>query len=422
MKVQAKQTGRTLRHPKHSFHLFTKPMQIQPFMIAPVLAGETMKNLLLQSRVVTDPVANRLLGWWQEYYFFYVRARTAVMVANEEDLIRRLFVDPATDVSSLLSGSSPAMYTRAGSISWTARCLVQVVENYFRDDGQAWNMVVTDGLPAAQISGNSWMDSLQAKAATLEDDPTLVVGADDAITGSEVDKLMEQWAYLRDMNMTDMSYDDYLRSFGVKVSEEQLDAPELIRYVREFQYPSNHINTATGVATSAVSWSVQERADKDRFFREPGFIFGVTVTRPKCYSATQKSAAVHELMGAYDWLPAVLSGDKNSSLKDLAANHGLFGGLNMGDLVWDIRDLFVYGDQFLNFEIPDVVPNTMRIGLAHLPWASGQTRYIADSELVNFFASGEKIQIEQDGIVSLSILGQQRDNYRRGTDLGAVAL
>lgn len=422
MKVQAKQTGRTLRHPKHTFHLLTKPMQIQPFMIAPVLAGETMKNLLLQSRVVTDPVANRLLGWWQEYYFFYVRARTAVSNSGEEDLIRRLFVDPATDVSSLLSGSSPAMYTRSGSISWTARCLVQVVENYFRDDGQAWNMVLTDGLPAAQIAGNSWMDSLQAKAAAFEDDPTLVVGVDDAITGSEVDRLMEQWAYLRDMNMTDMSYDDYLRSFGVKVSEEQIDAPELIRYVREFQYPSNHINTASGVATSAVSWSIQERADKDRFFREPGFIFGVTVTRPKVYSATQKSAAVHELMGAYDWLPAVLSGDKNSSLKELAANHGLLGDLNMGDLVWDIRDLFVYGDQFLNFEIPDVVPNTMRTGLAHLPWATGQTRYIADSELVNFFASGEKTQIEQDGVVSLSILGQQRDNYRRGTDLGAVAL
>ena len=75
MKTQANRVGRVQRHPKHTFHLFTRPYQIQPFLIAPVLAGETMKNLLLQARVVTDPVQNRLIGWWQEYYFFYVKAR-----------------------------------------------------------------------------------------------------------------------------------------------------------------------------------------------------------------------------------------------------------------------------------------------------------------------------------------------------------
>lgn len=266
------------------------------------------------------------------------------------------------------------------------------------------------------------MDSLQLKTAVLEDDPTLTVGADDLITGSEVDKLMEQWTYLRDMNMTDMSYEDYLRSYGVKVSEEVTGAPELIRYVREYQYPSNHINTTSGVATSAVSWSIQERADKDRFFREPGFIFGVTVTRPKVYSATQKSALVHELMGAYDWLPAILTGDANSSLKDLPAGHGVFGGLTTENMAFDIRDLFVYGDQFLNFSIPDVVPNTVSSNLAHLPWAGGETRYVAEQELVNLFVTSDRSKIEHDGIVSLSILGMQRDNYRRGTELGAVSL
>ena len=422
MKVQARQTGRVQRHPRHTYHLFTQPFQIQPFMIAPVLAGETMKNLLLQARVVTDPVANRLIGWWQEHYFFYVKARSAIFAASDEDLIRRMFVDPATDVSALLSGSSPAMYARASTISWTSRCLVQVVENFFRDEGQPYNLIEIGGLPSAQISGNSWMDSLQMKTAILEDDPTLTVGEDDKITGSEVDKLMEQWTYLRDMNMTDMTYDDYLRSYGVKVSEEDVGAPELIRYMREYQYPSNHINTSTGAATSAVSWSVQERADKDRFFREPGFIFGVTVTRPKVYSAAQKSAAVHEMMSAYEWLPAILANDANSSLKDLAAGHNLLGGLVTENMVYDIRDLFMYGDQFLNFSIPDVVPNEVRANLAHIPWGDGTTRYVDGSEVVNFFADGTRTHIEHDGVVSLTILGKQRDNYRRGTDLGAVAL
>lgn len=68
---------RVLRNPQHRFSLQTRPYQLQPFMIAPVLPGETMKNLLLQARVVTHPLSPdlRLVGWWNEYFFFYVKHR-----------------------------------------------------------------------------------------------------------------------------------------------------------------------------------------------------------------------------------------------------------------------------------------------------------------------------------------------------------
>ena len=70
----ARQT-RTMRSPKHTFNLVTRPWQIQPFMIAPVLPGETLKSLTMQARVVTDPVKSKLVGWWHETYFFYVKHR-----------------------------------------------------------------------------------------------------------------------------------------------------------------------------------------------------------------------------------------------------------------------------------------------------------------------------------------------------------
>jgi hypothetical protein len=63
------------RNPQHRFYLETRPWQIQPFLIAPVLPGETMKNLLLQSRVVSDPLLASLTGWFCEYYFFYCKHR-----------------------------------------------------------------------------------------------------------------------------------------------------------------------------------------------------------------------------------------------------------------------------------------------------------------------------------------------------------
>lgn len=73
---QVQKQGRVTRKPVHNFNVETRPFQIQPVMIAPVLAGETLNNLLLQSRVVTMPLKNPLIGWWKEYYFFYVKLRT----------------------------------------------------------------------------------------------------------------------------------------------------------------------------------------------------------------------------------------------------------------------------------------------------------------------------------------------------------
>ena len=89
--------GRKLRTPNHPFQLTHCPFAIQPFFIAPVLAGETMKNLLMQARVVTDPIKNGLVGWWIEYYFFYVKLTDL----DERDTIMAALVDPTTSMSSL---------------------------------------------------------------------------------------------------------------------------------------------------------------------------------------------------------------------------------------------------------------------------------------------------------------------------------
>ena len=200
--TSADRVGRKQRHPKHTFHTRQKPFGIQPMMIAPVLPGETLKNLLLQARVVTDPIKARLTGWWCEYYFFYCKARdlaysTGGVGQDSEAAIRQFFVDPTFDAGPILESSYQSrLYFYADStakgVSWTARCLRNVVEHFFRDEGEAWDIMSIDGLPMAQIVGNSWIDSLQRKTEVLQGDPTLTVGADDLVTGSEVENLMRQ--------------------------------------------------------------------------------------------------------------------------------------------------------------------------------------------------------------------------------------
>ena len=71
--VNAPRSQRVPRRPQHTFYLRQVPFTIQPFMIAPVIPGETLQNLSFQARCVTMPVKNPIIGWWCEYYFFYVK-------------------------------------------------------------------------------------------------------------------------------------------------------------------------------------------------------------------------------------------------------------------------------------------------------------------------------------------------------------
>ena len=56
------QMQRRTRSPAHPFNLSYRPWQIQPFFIAPVLPGETMQEVTVQARTVTDPIQNGLIG------------------------------------------------------------------------------------------------------------------------------------------------------------------------------------------------------------------------------------------------------------------------------------------------------------------------------------------------------------------------
>ena len=72
-----KNTERTTRRPQCPFNVQSKPFQIQPVMFHPVLPGETLKSLLLQSQVWSDPLDSALksTGWWCEYNVFYIKHR-----------------------------------------------------------------------------------------------------------------------------------------------------------------------------------------------------------------------------------------------------------------------------------------------------------------------------------------------------------
>lgn len=408
------QVGRRMRRPSHPFYLKTKAFGIYPFCIAPVLPGETLKNALLQSRVVTDPIKNKLIGWFNEYYLFYCKMSD---LAGGEDF-KNMHLDPDKDMSSYSTTTIASYYSYNDgtdkTVKWVSQCLERVVTEYFRDEGEAWNVqALTEdaNIPVAKVGNSHWLDSaiLSANLPSGDDVDTL-----DVVTPGDLDPAYRVWEMLMAQSLINMSYEDYLRSFGIKGQAVLAGAkrPELIRYMKDFQYPSNTVVPTTGAVTSAVSWATQERVDKDRFFAEPGFLFGVTVCRPKVYFSNQRGALVHWMSRAQDWLPAILRDDPWTSLKEFDDADGPLAGLTGGagnDYWIDLRDLFVHGDQFVNTDITTGGGAQNDIELPGATLTNAAKFYPTEAMIDSLYVTAGTDYVYQDGIINFGILGTQQD-------------
>lgn len=390
-------TSRKTRKPKHSWQVSHKPWTIQPICIAPVMPGDTLTSALYQSRVVTDPVKNPLVGGWIEYYWFYVKLRDL----DARDTITNLMLDPAANLSSLHTAAKADTYHYAASVDWAQLCLNRVVKEYFRDEPEAYDAGgpgVVEGMPLAKVvsPGENWLDSAINQATT--GNPNNLQDPHDDV---QIAAYQAAYDKMREMRMIDMDFDDWLGTFGISVrKDEQKHIPELLRYHRDWTYPANTVEPTTGVPSSALSWAVSDRLDKDRFFREPGFIFGVSIFRPKIYLGNQQGAAVHMLETAESWLPAMLGDQPWTSLRKFTSGTGPITGQAAtpgGDYWVDVRDLFLYGDQFINMT-RDGAANAVA-----LPGSGFLKAYVTEAMRTGLFMTAGKNLVKQDGVINFTI-------------------
>lgn len=416
--MSAPPTSRVGRYPRHTFQYASPCHSVIPFMIAPVLPGETLENLFMEARVVSDPVKNPLIGWKKEYYFFYVRVTDLL-----NDTIRDMFVDPTnTDLAATLGvgGSNKNFYTAKGGVDYTARAYRRIVEEFFRDEGETMETAMYTGGPEgfalAQIREIGWLDS-----ATDKDD--MPVGPDPGAVSNAADleALMQAFEQLRALGIANMTYEDFLRSYGIAIPNKDENKPELLCRFTDFQYPSNTIDPLTGDPSSALSWVFKNGSKDRKFFKEPGFIMGVAVTRPKLYFGGLSGNLSAHLTRAWDWLPNYLWAQESqamTSLKKFSAGTGPLGDWTSGedDAYWvDMRDLFLHGDQWNNTvgRIDGVDPtangafNTLS---TPTPKTLATRKYPSTLDLMGLFVDGENYgRVRADGYCSLNIKGHQVD-------------
>lgn len=402
------QRSRVPRYPKHTFNIVQRPYEITPFFIAPVLAGETLRNLLLQCRTVSTALENRLIGHHLEHYVFYVRLRD---LADAEDIVKMLMDTDATAAVEKASSNNLYHYVGSGAPNYVKMCLDSVTKHYFRDEGDTASHVgAVTGLPMAQ-----WTNYKSLIESMIDDADIETSVIDDAQPYPEFEKEYATWTYMRQMQLTEVSFEDYLGTFGVRVPDAELNRPELVRMVKNWTYPTNTLD-GDGTINSQCSWSIQERADKDRFFKEPGFIFAVTVARPKVYMSLQDQSAISILGDAFSWLPAMMKDNPATSLKQVLGNSAELpftaagtptgGELDRDNKYWfDVRDLYLYGDQFVNRTQGADVNNA--VPAEDMTDFHGK-KYPASAALQGL-GKGDVLTYESDGIVSMNILGTQVD-------------
>lgn len=417
MQVQQAGQKRRVRQPVHTFQLRHRAFQIQPFMIAPVLAGETLKNALFQIRAVTDPVKNPLIGWWLHHYLFYVKMTDLVSLGaagttHYSDDLQNMLLHNTSPSSFIRASTDTAMYAADGGMKVVEQCLYRIVDCYFRSGDENHDVAagLLDTVPMMHARGPGWMDSLQPKATVDAMDvevadisaQTTFSGADDKIKAEEIYRAMEQWRLASVQGLTTQTWDEYLATYGIRPPQTKMHMPELIRQSKVWQYPSNTIDPTTGAPRSAVSWSVAERADKDRFFSEPGWVVGVTIAQPKVYFGKQLGHFAGYMLDAYKWMPAHLYQDLRVAYANFSATADapLDPAFITAEFTADIRDLFEYGDQFLNFALTEVDGNIVALPSADLT----NKRYVADADVDALFVTPATLQdINQDGVCHLSI-------------------
>lgn len=400
MPLMAQNTGsmqRRMRSPRHPFHIKFSPFQITPHFIAAVLPGETLKHAMIQAKAVSAPIKNDLIGCSLEQMYYYIPAR---FLAQGEKYVQ-MMVDPAYNAVSngLTTTTDKALHYFAASttvpaIDFVQECLFHVVQEYFRDEDELPGDRLINGAYAARISQDSVADSLAPASAYTSDDPNVDINSNATITASEVARALATWQQLSAQGLTNKSYEDYLRSYGIKQTFEETTTGQEIRVIREWTLPTRLVEPSTGTPTAAWTWNVQDRIDKARYMKEPGFLFGVTVARPKVYLRNIKGSMTSYMMSALSWLPGEVLNSLAYGLPEFATLTGPHETASV-TYKFDLRDLLRYGEQFVNFDLASTSD-----GIVALPSADcTNTEYVSWADVQALF-TGTDYTIRMDGVVN----------------------
>lgn len=369
--------------------------------IHPVLPGETLQNLTMKFRTISKPIKHPLAGAWLETWVCYVK------FTDIDRSLGQMFIDdtfPTTGYTA--AADNPRYFTKTGQIDWVRLCTERVAKAYFTHDNEALTLI--DTVPQVKLSNQSWYQNLSFKPA----------GVNAAqLPGDNPDVQLTGFQMLQMMNMTELTYENYLKQFGVQSVVSGIGEPEILRYTRSWTVPVNTVEPTTGAPSSAWVWSEEINMDKPKRFDEPGFIIHLAAIRPKMYMGGLPYSFVGNLWGFADWFPVYNLDLPEGGIRQILSGDPVFAaGVTTGGphtLLYDHRDLLSNGEQFVNatthpFAIP--VANALKLQVAATQSTlQGEYAPLADVNLMFQSAVAADQFIYYEGISMLTVDGHIKD-------------
>lgn len=394
---------RTLRQPNFPLAGGIKPQGLYPMFFTPVLPGETLSQATYKATYVSSPVKSPLSGWWLETWLYYVR------LTDIDRQLGQMFIGQLTSNAGYTAPADrPRYFTKSGQIDWCYMATEVVHKHHFRDTGEARRDI--DGVPMIKRIANDWTESAI--------DESSIAGSEAALGNAEdVTPQLQAFLMMRQMGMSALSYEDYLKTYGVPSVKVEEGEPELLAYRRYWTLPSNVIDPATGLPTGSAYWRVDEKAEKPKVFKEPGFLIGFHAVRPKLFDGRQVWSRGASMWGFRDFIPSYTLTDPTAAIYnrdpfDMVEFTGTGAVNDSKEIYFDHRDLLSHGEQFINQASRLHVPKST--GRSFAPAAVAQDirgQYATTSDVDGLFASATATDrfVDYEGIYSTQIKGHVTD-------------
>lgn len=409
--IQVIQPGETRKrfHRRPNFPIAgtMKPFGLYPIMCHPVLPGETLKAASSKWTVISMPLKHPTVGAWLESWLFYVK-----LTDLDRDLGQMFISDSYSTSGWTVTTARDHYFNAVGQINWVHDCMVRIRDAFFLNEGEAVVNLTSpdDQVTMVKMNMRSWYQNMMFEPAETALDTT-----------GEMDhrEQMSAWAMLQQMQMTELTYESYLEQYGVQSMKLGIGEPEILRYTRSWTKPTNHVDTSTGVPSSAWVWNDEMKADKDKRFEEPGFILQCATVRPKMYQRNLEASMVGNLWGFSDWYPAYNLTDPAAGIKRIGTDDDVFkSDWNAAEgevqLLYDHRDLLSHGEQFINdfSNMPYDLPfSTAMSGIAAADPSAVRGEYcdVGDINAIFTGTGEENKRCHYEGITGLTIAGHVQD-------------
>lgn len=338
MKTIGAPATRAQRRPNFPFAGSIQPFGLYPVWAHPVLPGETLQSMSSKSRVISMPVKHPMAGAWLEQWLVYVK------FTDIDRNLGQMFVSDTYPTTGFTFGAdAPRYFGASGQINWVQKAVERIHSAWFIHDGETPRAI--DGVRQVKLNNVSWYQNMM-----FEPTDVAISTADASTTYEQLDA----WMMLQQMNMTELTYEKYLETYGVTSVRQNVGDPEVLGFSRSWTQPTNTVEPTTGIPSSAWVWADEFKISKSKRFDEPGFLIALQCVRPKMFVNTLnlKASMVGNLWGFSDWFPSYNLSDPTARVRQMPSTEALFGA-NAQDagtkqLLYDTADLLSHGEQFLN--------------------------------------------------------------------------